>query len=491
MAEISISFKSATNKTNTRHNNRTLTEEEFKEPEHAHIIRELSDNNIYVRQIPLNDVYEQEFGQALIDYNNKQKRADRQIKNYRTHVRKSLTLDEQREFVIALGDKDDWDSLGQEQKEQAGQKLAEYLEDFEVRHPQLKVYNAVVHLDEKGAPHAHLNIVPVAEGYKNGLERQPSFSKALYQEGNRERGRGQFRHFRDEELKVLEKKLNELGHERKLVGTNSIKDMREYKEKVGEIEKVVAEKQNEVSQLDNLIDEYTPVKESVEELKEQKYLLEKKIDSLKENVDSLEEKISVSEIVAEDLRTEVLQKTKDLSESEKKIATLEEQNQNIKDWTATYELDELPNKYEIDEIAELMRDYKKIPFVDTVSYPLSNMQKIADFLAPLTGKVKALVGQLEKVLAENRGLKRTIENLKDELGTERNSAFVKQREFDTKSSHFEDRIKALKEKNKDLESDSKQLEKIESVLTEDEYENILDRVEESRKQQTRSKGRSR
>ena len=70
-----------------------MTEEEFKEPEHNHIIRKLSDNNIYkLRQTPINDVYEREFGQALIDYNAKQKRSDRQIKNYRTHVRKSNTL---------------------------------------------------------------------------------------------------------------------------------------------------------------------------------------------------------------------------------------------------------------------------------------------------------------------------------------------------------------------------------------------------------------
>ncbi|MFZ2464750.1 MAG: recombinase, partial [Caldibacillus thermoamylovorans] len=110
MAKMSISFKSGTGKTNIRHNNRTLTEEEFKEPEHNHIIREFSNRNIYVRQTPINDVYEQEFGQALLEYNAKQKRADRQIKNYKTHVRKSKTLDEQREFVIALGDKEDWDS---------------------------------------------------------------------------------------------------------------------------------------------------------------------------------------------------------------------------------------------------------------------------------------------------------------------------------------------------------------------------------------------
>ena len=484
MAKMSISFKSGTGKTNIRHNNRTLTEEEFKEPEHNHIIREFSNRNIYVRQTPINDVYEQEFGQALLEYNAKQKRADRQIKNYKTHVRKSKTLDEQREFVIALGDKEDWDSLGQEQKEQAGQKLVEYLEDFEVRHPQLKVYNAVVHLDEKGAPHAHLNIVPVAEGYKNGLKRQPSFSKALYQEGNRERGRGQFRHFRDEELKILEQKLKELGHERKLVGTNSIKDMREYKEKVSKVEKIVAEKQNEVSQLDNLIDDYSPLKESIEELKEEKYLLEKSNNTLRKENKSLEEKIDVSKTIAEDLRTEILRKTKDLSENEKKLARLEERNQDIKDWAATYELDELPSENDIDEITELMRDYKKIPMVDTITYPLSHMQKIAYFIAPLTGKVKALVGQVEKLLTENKGLKITIENLKSQ-------SFVKEKEFNTKLNHANDRIKSLKDKNKSLESDSKQLNKIESVLTDEEFDMIIDRVKESSRKQTRSQGISR
>ncbi|MFZ2464748.1 MAG: plasmid recombination protein [Caldibacillus thermoamylovorans] len=491
MTGISISFKSATKKTNIRHNNRTLTEEEFKEPEHNHIIRKLSDNNIYVRQTPINDVYEREFGQALIDYNAKQKRSDRQIKNYRTHVRKSNTLDEQREFVIALGDKDDWDNLGQEEKEQAGQKLAEYLEDFEVRHPQLKVYNAVVHLDETGAPHAHLNIVPVAEGYKNGLQRQPSFSKALYQEGNKERGRGQFRAFRDEELKILEKKLNELGHERKLVGTNSIKDMREYKEKIGEINELVAEKHNEVLQLESLIDDISPLKEDIEELKQEKYLLEKDNNTLRNELTSLEEKIDVSKDFAEDLSAEVLQKTKDLSESEKKIEEIKKQNQDIKDWSVAYELDELPTEAEIDEIIETMQDYKKIPMTDVVKYSFSNLEKVAQFVYPITEKVKSLVGKIEKLISENKILKNNISKLQSEISNLKSDGYVKENEFNNKIKFANDRIANLKDKNKNLELDSKMLKSIVDVLDDDERDMISDRIKESGRKQTRSRGRSR
>nr|WP_272953503.1 plasmid recombination protein [Streptococcus gallolyticus] len=78
------------------------------------------------------------------------------------HVKKSKTLDLQREFIVGLGSKADWDSLPREKKLQAGEKLAEYITEFEKRHPHLYIYNAAVHLDESGAPHAHFNIVPVA-----------------------------------------------------------------------------------------------------------------------------------------------------------------------------------------------------------------------------------------------------------------------------------------------------------------------------------------
>ena len=242
MAEMSISFTTGTGMTNLRHNNRELTEKEFNEPAHKHIKRDLSQNNIVIKQESLDEVYEREFGEALKKYNAKQKRKDRIITDYKNHVYHSKSLDLQREFIVGLGKKSDWDNLSPEMKQQAGEKIAEYIQEFEVRHPQLKIFNAVVHLDEAGAPHAHFNVVPVATGYKKGLEKQPSFTKALYQEGKHTKGRGQYREFRKEEVAKLEEKLKELGYDRKLVGTNNIKDMHEYKEIVGQANKELDEK---------------------------------------------------------------------------------------------------------------------------------------------------------------------------------------------------------------------------------------------------------
>ncbi|MCR6820496.1 plasmid recombination protein [Bacillus thuringiensis] len=45
----------------------------------------------------------------------------------------------------------------------------------------MKVYNAVIHNDE-ASPHMHLNFVPVASGYKRGLEKQVSFDRAITQQ---------------------------------------------------------------------------------------------------------------------------------------------------------------------------------------------------------------------------------------------------------------------------------------------------------------------
>ncbi|MFZ2186948.1 MAG: plasmid recombination protein [Streptococcus parauberis] len=487
MANLSISFKTGVRKTNIRHNNRALSEKEFKEPEHSHIIRELSQNNIIIRQEPLQDVYEREFGQALENYNAKQKRADRQIKDYKTHVKKSQTLDLQREFVVALGSKEDWDELGEEKKQEAGESLAKYVKDFEKRHPQLKIYNAVVHLDEKGAPHAHINLVPVAEGYKNGLERQPSFSKALRQEGNLERGRGQYRAFREQEVKELEKILNELGHERKIVGTNDVESIHRYKE----VMSIIAEKENRVHELDQLIDDYNPIKEGVEELKQERYVLQKDLKELKQDLE-------ISELKSEDLNLEIEQTTGKLSERQEELKQIEsdiskadELKKEALSWAKTYDLDDLPSDKDVQEISQYFHQAKKIPLTESSKIPTNALNKIRDFIGPVSYKIKALAGKVENLVAENKTLKDTISNLKSEITTLKSAVFTKQTEFDTKINHANNRIKSLQEKNEKLNSDSKLLNRIFNVLDDDEKGMIAERLTPPKKERAESKDRKR
>lgn len=252
--EFSISFKTSAKMTSIKHNNRSLSADEFTEPAHQHILREFSNDNIYVMQEDLREVYQELFGNALEEYNAKQKRSDRRIKDFYKHVQKSDALDLQREFIVTLGAKDDWDYLPREEKIKAGQKLAEYVEEFNQRHPNLRMYNAVVHLDEAGAPHAHFNVVPVATGYKNGLQVKPSFSKALKQEGYKGIARELLRDFKDKEVEHVRRKLKEMGHDQRIgLFRNDFRDMREYKQAMRKMDEALevrkAEIQEEIAQV--------------------------------------------------------------------------------------------------------------------------------------------------------------------------------------------------------------------------------------------------
>lgn len=233
---MTLSFKTNPRQTNIRHNNRELTEKEFKSDAHKHIKREKSKYNIQIFKRDIKDVYHDLFDDALNAYNAKQKRKDRKIDDYYKHVQKSKNLDLQREFIVTVGNKADWEKLSFEEKQEVGEALARYVRDFNERHDNMTIYNAIVHLDESGAPHAHFNVVPTATGYKNGLAVQPSFRKALEQEGFGPSGREQFKAFRDAEIHRLHEFVHEIGIDRKAGQTNDIKDMREYKDAMEYIE---------------------------------------------------------------------------------------------------------------------------------------------------------------------------------------------------------------------------------------------------------------
>lgn len=233
---MTLSFKTNPRKTNIRHNNRELTEKEFKSDAHKHIQREKSKYNIQIFKRDIKDVYHELFDDALNAYNAKQKRKDRKIDDYYKHVQKSKNLDLQREFIVAVGNKADWERLSFEEKQEVGEALKRYVIDFNERHDNMTIYNAIVHLDESGAPHAHFNVVPTATGYKNGLAVQPSFRKALEQEGFGPSGREQLKAFRDAEVHRLHEFVHEIGIDRKAGQTNDIKDMREYKDAMEYIE---------------------------------------------------------------------------------------------------------------------------------------------------------------------------------------------------------------------------------------------------------------
>lgn len=223
---MSVSLKKATNKTNIKHNNRTMSDAE--KEKNKHIDDSRSDENKYLVQEDIKNLYEREFGEALERYNAKQTRSDRKINSYYKHIETSKKTATQQELIIQVGDKDDFAS--KEDFALANEILEEWFKRFEKRNVNLKVYNAVIHNDE-ASPHMHLNFVPVANGYKRGLEKQVAFDRAIKQQDATLDKKRPFQDWREKEVGLLAEMLKERGVERKLVGTNKYKDVNEYKEK--------------------------------------------------------------------------------------------------------------------------------------------------------------------------------------------------------------------------------------------------------------------
>lgn len=127
------------------------------------------------------DLYFREFEQARIEYNEKQTREDRKIKDYFKHISQDKQKDLACEFIIELGDMDFWNNKNDYYKRGMVQVYTEQVEDLMRIVPEFKVANAVIHFDET-SPHMHIVGVPIKEDYKRGMRKQPAKSKVFTKE---------------------------------------------------------------------------------------------------------------------------------------------------------------------------------------------------------------------------------------------------------------------------------------------------------------------
>mgnify|MGYP000936796517 CR=1 FL=1 len=167
----------------------------------------------------IEDLYSEIFSDSIERYNAKQKRADRKIKDSNEYLDKIRNewdeyykkgIWENGEFVRPFNDYDDalnhlnfnkgrnprsayYESIvqignqeNQPDFETSKAILKEYLDTFQERNPNLRLLECHFHGDE-ATPHIHLDFVPVATGYKQGLDVQNGFDKALMQQMGIER----------------------------------------------------------------------------------------------------------------------------------------------------------------------------------------------------------------------------------------------------------------------------------------------------------------
>ncbi len=366
---MSISMVKAINKTNLNHNNRKFTDKQ--KEDNKHINYERSHENKYLVQENIKDLYEQEFGKSLENYNAKQTRSDRKITDYFKHIQASKKTATQQEMIIQIGDKDDF--FNEENRETANEILEEWFQEFEERNPNLKVYNAVIHNDE-ASPHLHINYVPVASGYERGLEKQVAFDRAILQQDSNLDIARPFDQWRNAEVKLIENILNEHDIERKLVGTNNYEDLDEYQVKKDELKEIEQKIKTKESELGNLTQAIPDEKEELPFLKKEKVLFQETENYVlsPEQYDDISEKINSTVLIKKDYKR--LKNTDLYKINEKNKQKIDKVNELLQESTAI-------RKSLLDENKELRFDKKKLQSKnDSLNHELIGFKEQVNYL---------------------------------------------------------------------------------------------------------------
>lgn len=202
---------------------------------------ESSRKNVICRNIPIQDAYNQIFGKALSEYNQRQidvNHPERQIKNYYDHISRSKQEKPFYEFVVAFGNMNDKDT---EIYPVLQRCLDEYITNFDKRNPNFKVFQKIVHLDEKGIDHAHLDFIPVSTHNKRGLSVKNSFRGALKEMGYT--GKTAFLDWRQSEEKYMAEILERHGLEfERGSGRDEHLNVRQYQAEAREINRLAQQK---------------------------------------------------------------------------------------------------------------------------------------------------------------------------------------------------------------------------------------------------------
>lgn len=243
------------------------------------------------------------------------------------------------ELIVQIGNKEDSSSLSSDSF-QARLALQEYMSDFQKRNPNLRVFNAVLHMDEP-TPHLHIDFVPFSTGNKRGLETKVSLKGALKAQGFEGTGR------HDTEwgkwvasekaclAEIMEKYqlkwLQKGTHEKHLSAYDYEKKMRMQEVREWErCETNARERYQSYLQLEE------KASQRYRTLAKEKDRLDGEVSDLKEQIDTVtkekkvaQEELETAEIERDGIKTELEQLVSRYEKMQKDIRNLEEQSQEI------------------------------------------------------------------------------------------------------------------------------------------------------------------
>lgn len=205
MSKVATTFHNGS-KVSREHNIRD--EKVCKGQKHIDLERE---HEIWKDEAP-KDAYERLFGEAVKEFNAKQRNEDRKIKDYYKKVANTNDKHSAKpvyEVVVSVGNyKHPIDE--QESKD----ILKCFVDGWSERNPNLEMIGAYYHNDEEGVPHVHIDYIPVAHKDR-GLKVKNSLSGALQEMGYEDGGVKNTRQMQweESEKKALESLVQERGYE--------------------------------------------------------------------------------------------------------------------------------------------------------------------------------------------------------------------------------------------------------------------------------------
>ena len=228
--------------------------------------------NITYCQENIKTVYHELFDEALERYNAKQTRADRRIEDYYEKIRSGKQEKPFHEIILQVGNRDDM-SANSEEGQLAAVVLDEYMNGFQERNPQLRVFSAHLHMDE-ATPHLHIDFVPFTTGSKRGLDTRVSLKQALAAQGFKggTRGDTEWSQWVRSEKEQLSLVMERHGIEWEDKGTHdkhlSVLDYKKEQraKEIAVLETVKMEKESQVESQERRLKELAPAVKNMERL---------------------------------------------------------------------------------------------------------------------------------------------------------------------------------------------------------------------------------
>ena len=252
---------------------------------------------------PHKEAYARLFGLSIGAYNEKQTRSDRMISDYYERIKADKKKAPVYEVIVQVGGRDNMPDT-----DTSYQIYREFVDGWSERNPNFEIIGAYYHADEEGAPHVHVDFIPVAHGYSKGPSTQTSFKRALKEQGISigDKTLAPIK-FYNKENQVLEEICR--GHDLEIIHPKAEK-VKHLWTKLYKLQQEVARTnaalETSRNELDDALTKFNEIQAARDSIEEQRDAMRREVEALEKQHEALTREIEASEEQRIALQEEVL-----------------------------------------------------------------------------------------------------------------------------------------------------------------------------------------